>query len=106
MYIQRLKEGGRGAHGLPSPAIADAEPVSEFDSVIDTLTSGLRLAEGVDELALEQAHPDAYAGVAKILDWANQTGLATRDTGRIRLTARGRAVSNEVFVRLFDPSLL
>ena len=106
MYIQRLKEGGRGAHGLPSPAIADAEPVSEFDSVIDTLTSGLRLAEGVDEVALERAHPAAYARVAEILDWANQTGLATRDTGRIRLTARGRAVSNEVFVRLFDPSLV
>ena len=105
-YIQRLKQSGAGALGLPSPAIAEAEPISEFDSVIDTLTSGLRLDEGVDESALERAHPAAYAEIAETLDWARQTGLATRDEGRIRLTARGRAVSNEVFVRLFDPSLL
>ena len=106
MYIQRLREGGTGALGLPSPAIADAEQVTETDSLIDTLTSGLRLAEGVEELALERAHPTAYAAVAETLSWATQTGLATRDEGRIRLTERGRAVSNEVFVRLFDPSLL
>ena len=106
MYIQRLKEGGTGLLGLPSPAIAEAEPVSEFDSVIDTLTSGLRLDEGVDESALERAYPAAYAVVADTLNWANQAGLAIRDEGRIRLTAHGQAVSNEVFVRLFDPSLL
>jgi len=111
IYIDRLvtpsSPASRGempkAEGdLPSPAIVDAERVGERDHLIDTLTSGLRLMEGVDESRL----PDLYRQVRPVLDWAVDRGLAERRDGRLRLTRRGHAVANEVFVRLLDPSLV
>ena len=111
-YIDRLL-GGRApsdaAAGLPSPAVDDAEMVSDRDVVVDTLTLGLRLTEGVDEASLRARCPDAYADVAPAIDWAIGSGLATRGGGndqRLLLTARGRALANEVFVRLVEPSLV
>ncbi len=105
-YNKRLKDckgNGHGLEGLPSPAIVDAERVSELDYVIDTLTSGLRLMEGVDEAALQRSYQNAYAQLRLTLDWAVAHALAERRLGRLRLTARGHAVANEVFVRLLDP---
>ncbi len=104
-YIERLAQGVP-AHGLPSPAIDQAESVTPFDSVVDTLTSGLRLTEGVDESALKWDYPNEYGVVAATLDWAVKSSLASRSQNRLTLTARGRAVANEIFVRLFDPALL
>ncbi len=108
VYIERLRGadssasgavGAAGEAGLPSPAIAGAEPVSELENVIDALTSGLRLWEGIDEAML----PAAYAEVKPVLDWAVAHGLSERGGGRLRLTRRGHAVANEVFVRLLEP---
>ena len=108
-YIERLRHGspnGVGSTqplpcGLPSPAITEAESVSERDQLIDTLTSGLRLMEGVSETSL----PRGYAELRPVIDWAARSGLAQRRAGRISLTRRGHAVANEIFVRLLDPSL-
>ncbi len=105
VYIQRLRGESDGAFGLPSAAIDAAERVTEFDSVVDSLTSGLRLSEGVEEQALAHAYPEAYESVSPVLDWAVASKLASRSAGRLTLTARGRAVANEIFVRLFDPAL-
>ncbi|MXX32579.1 MAG: radical SAM family heme chaperone HemW [Chloroflexi bacterium] len=88
--------------GLPSPAVVEAEQVGERDHLIDTLTSGLRLMEGIDESRL----PDLYQQLRPVLDWAVERGLADRRDGQLRLTRRGHAVANEVFVRLLDPSLV
>ncbi len=87
--------------GLPSPAITEAESVSERDQLIDILTSGLRLMEGVSETSL----PSGYAELRPVIDWAVRSRLAQRRAGRISLTRRGHAVANELFVRLLDPSL-
>lgn len=101
-YIDRLREADPpfiGEQGLPSPAIAGAEQVGELENVIDALTSGLRLMEGVDERSL----PDIYREVRPVLDWAVENGLARRSEGLLRLTNRGHAVANEIFVRLLEP---
>ncbi|MCY3571776.1 MAG: radical SAM family heme chaperone HemW [Chloroflexi bacterium] len=101
VYIDRLRSEeptSPGTEGLPSPAIAGAERVDELENVIDTLTSGLRLTEGVDETSL----PPAYQQIRPILDWAVDNALAQRQEGRILLTRRGHAVANEVFVRLLE----
>ena len=102
VYIDRLRRPGTSSDAgedLPSPAIAGAERVGEVEHVIDALTSGLRLFEGVDEDCL----PPAYAQLRPVLDWAVANGLARRDDGRLRLTPRGHAVANEIFVRLLEP---
>ena len=101
-YIDRLRGGhstSNRVEGLPSPAIAGAERVGELENTIDTLTSGLRLTEGVDEAGL----PDVYRQIRPVLDWAVENGLAERQHGRVILTRRGHAVANEVFVRLLEP---
>ena len=101
-YIDRLQGADPacdGPGGLPSPAIAGAERVGELENVIDALTSGLRLMEGIDERAL----PDAYEQVRPVLDWAVQHGLAQRRDHRLSLSRRGHAVANEIFVRLLEP---
>ena len=103
VYIERLRHLETSFEveaGLPSPAIAGAERVSELEHVIDALTSGLRLFEGVDEDAL----PPAYARLRPVLDWTVESGLAQRNDGRLRLTPRGHAVANEIFVRLLEPA--
>ena len=103
LYIERLStsNGSIGAPmALPSPAIVDAERPSQRENMIDALTSGLRLVEGIDEGIL----PDAYAEFRPTLDWAVQHGLAQRRDGRLRLTKRGHAVANELFVRLLEPA--
>ena len=108
LYIDRVLGLGpqagkrQEAPNLPSPAITEAERVSEQDRLIDTLTSGLRLIEGVDEGLLGEE----YATVRSVTDWAVENGLAERNRGRLRLTRRGQAVANELFVRLLDPTLI
>ena len=104
VYIDRLRGQSltsTAPEGLPSPAIAGAERVDAREDIIDTLTSGLRLVEGVDESSLAET----YAEFRPTLDWAVNQGLAERTEGRLRLTKRGHAVANEVFVRLLDPVL-
>ena len=99
LYIDRLRDADSssiGEEGLPSPAIASAERVGELEDVIDTLTSGLRLMEGIDETSL----PDIYKQIRPVLDWAIDNGLAQRSADRLSLTKRGHAVANEIFVRL------
>jgi oxygen-independent coproporphyrinogen-3 oxidase len=78
----RLPPGGR-------TVLDDADARSE------TAILGLRLAEGVDpSLAAEPA-------LAAGFDWARHHDLLEpTPTGRLRLTARGRLLSNEVFQRL------
>ena len=103
LYIDRLRRSASandGPEGLPSPAIAGAERVDELEHVIDALTSGLRLMEGVHEGSL----PDSYEQVRPVLDWAVENNLAQRSGGRLSLTKRGHAVANEIFVRLLEPA--
>ena len=100
-YIDRLRTADvstLGPLGLPSPAIVEAERVDALDNLIDTLTSGLRLTEGIDESSL----PDGYDQLRPTLDWAVEHGLAQRRDGRLCLTARGHAVANEIFVRVIQ----
>ena len=105
-YIRRLASFAGGPNGLPSPAIEDIEAITEQDALIDALTLGLRLREGVDLHALQRRHPAAFAEVEHVIGWALRTDLAEQHDAQLLLTSRGHAVANEIFVRLVDPSLL
>ena len=62
---------------------------------------GLRMNEGVDleELRVEFGE-ELVQGAVTALDDVEEAGLVEREGNRVRLTARGRIVSNEVFSRL------
>lgn len=100
LYIDRLTAAQTEPllDDLPSPAIEAAERVSEWDHLIDTLTSGLRLMEGVELMSL----PKPAERLRPTIEWAIANGLAQQHQGRLSLTKRGHAVANEIFVRLLE----
>jgi len=71
----------------------------------DTLVLGLRLCDGLSlgdlRLRFGQFALDCYAAA---FEEAASLGLLERLDGRLRLTARGRLLANEVFVRLLPPA--
>lgn len=83
------------AGGTPRLPPGGATTLTEADARSEAAILGLRLAEGIDPTAL--ADPLLAPGLA----WARDAGLLeTAGTGRLRLTPRGRLLSNEVFSRL------
>jgi oxygen-independent coproporphyrinogen-3 oxidase len=67
----------------------------------DTLVLGLRLSEGVSLRDLRRRFGRAAVERhASAFDEATSLGLLERADDRLRLTARGRLLANEVFVRL------
>jgi oxygen-independent coproporphyrinogen-3 oxidase len=62
----------------------------------ESLFLGLRMNEGID---LRRLGP-MVGEIAEPLDELEEAGLVVRDGARLRLTAVGRMVSNEVFERL------
>ena len=71
----------------------------------DTLVLGLRLSEGVSLRGLRRRFGRAAVeSHAAALDESISLGLLEQADGRLRLTARGRLLANEVFVRLLPGS--
>ncbi len=71
----------------------------------DTLVLGLRLCEGVSLRELRRRFGQAaLQSHAAAFEEAISLGLLERADGRLRLTARGRLLANEVFVRLLPPT--
>jgi oxygen-independent coproporphyrinogen-3 oxidase len=66
---------------------------------------GLRLSEGVSLRELRRRFGQAaLESHAAAFEEAISLGLLERVDGRLRLTARGRLLANEVFVRLLPPT--
>ena len=111
-YIARVAQarGGKAANdeqlATLFPQIASEYRVDELTDASDTAILGLRLNEGLDIAGFERRYGvtlDALAGSA--LCELTEFGLLERSGGRIRLTPRGRLLSNEVFVRLLPGEL-
>ena len=105
-YVRRLEQ----TVSHDSPSQADAGPAVEGSERIDrglesaeTLMLGLRLDEGVssDEFAARFGEPPSsiYADVVSEL---SDLGLLEESRGSLKLTRRGRILSNEVFSRLLS----
>lgn len=76
---------------------------------IEAFVAGLRLAEGVDLETLAARYGDSFATPDDAtIDSLAEAGFLVRGAGRLRLTQRGRIVSNEVFERLLpsNPQLM
>ncbi len=84
--------------GFPPPA---AEPYDPDRRAGEALVFGLRTAEGVDLAALAARYGDAVIGAREgALAQAARFGLAFRDGTRVRLTAAGFLIADELFVDL------
>jgi oxygen-independent coproporphyrinogen-3 oxidase len=80
----------------------EADPSRELS---DTLVLGLRLSEGVSLRELRRRFGQAaLESHTAAFEEAVSLGLLERLDGRLRLTARGRLLANEVFVRLLPPT--
>lgn len=90
-YLAALVPGGGAPPHLPP---GGSDPLDAPTAAAESLVLGLRLARGVP---LESAEQEPFASVAP---WALETGLLERSGDRLRLTTRGRLLSNEVFARL------
>ena len=101
----RFKAGAKG-EGLvqlgsdraPEPEI---ELVGNEKAFEEALFLGLRMNVGVDLEALRAEFGEGLVSGAKdAMEDAEEAGLFAVEDGRVRLTARGRMASNEVFSRL------
>ena len=89
-------QGSRFEVGNPEVERIGAEKGFE-----EAMFLGLRMNQGVDVEALRAEFGEALVqGAVAALSDVEEAGLVEREGSRVRLTARGRMVSNEVFSRL------
>jgi oxygen-independent coproporphyrinogen-3 oxidase len=89
-------------------SVPAVEQVSRERAFEEAMFLGLRMNEGVDLEALREEFGEDLMRTALVaIDEVEEAGLLLREASRIRLTARGRMASNEVFSRLLvaDPQL-
>ncbi len=100
VYIRRMAGETTGPFPL-SAAAADYHAVDRAEAMADTVITQLRLLqEGLDLAAFRanfgQELDAVYDGtVSQLVDW----GLLVTGNGRLRLTEKGRFLSNQVFYR-------
>lgn len=88
-YTERL--------GAWERTVERVEPRAGFE---EALFLGLRLLEGVSLSGLQQEFYDLVEEIGPPLEELAEAGLVSRAGDRLKLTATGRMVSNEVFERL------
>jgi oxygen-independent coproporphyrinogen-3 oxidase len=102
-YVELVAESARPAEdgSVSMRQLAGGEHVSPETAMADAMILGLRLIEGVDvrEFARRYARSvdEAYG---EVLAEFESYGLVARNGESVRLTPRGRLLSNELFQRL------
>ncbi len=101
-YLSQTSTNSFGLHQLSKLTNANkVEIIGHIEAFEESLFLGLRLNEGVGLEGLRQHFGETMLRDAmESLQEVRDAGLVEIDTGRIRLTPRGRMVSNEVFSRV------
>lgn len=104
-YIARVHAATTGPDaadaGLPAAAIVEDEAIPAALEMGETAMVGLRLVEGLDVAAFARRFGVSFAALyGERLAEFYQLGLLEAAGARVRLTARGRLLGNEVFERL------
>jgi oxygen-independent coproporphyrinogen III oxidase len=90
--------------GYMNRAARTVTPVPEQAALEEAFFLGLRLNCGVDlERIRAEFGAESMASCASAIDECAGEGLLEKQGTRVRLTARGRLLSNEVFVRFLVP---
>ncbi len=85
-----------------APAVETVEPIDRRLEMAETLMLGLRLDEGVGVAEFRRRFGETPAqAYDQTLVELHSDGLVEPSDGRLRLTPRGRIMSNEVFTRFF-----
>jgi putative oxygen-independent coproporphyrinogen III oxidase len=85
--------------------LASSEFIDEALSIADTLILGLRLCDGVDLATFAARYGRSVTDVhGELIDEFAGYGLLELSETHLRLTPRGRLLSNELFVRLLPGS--
>ncbi|HEX8981401.1 MAG TPA: radical SAM family heme chaperone HemW [Ktedonobacterales bacterium] len=85
----------------PAGAIVDDEAIPRDLEMAETAMLGLRLAEGVSLADFHERYGmEFWPTFAHRLDDIRELDLLEEVDGRVRLTARGRMLGNEIFARL------
>ena len=102
VYLNQTTTDTFGLHQLANrPNANEADVIGHTEAFEESLFLGLRLNEGVSIDSLrEQFGEPMLRDAMESLQEVHDAGLLEIDAGRIRLTARGRMVSNEVFSRV------
>ena len=102
-YISRIRASVSESTvaALPAGAIVEEEAISRDLEMAETAMLGLRLAEGVSLAAFSERYGvDFWPTFDQRLSDIRTLDLLDEMEGRVRLTARGRMLGNEVFARL------
>jgi oxygen-independent coproporphyrinogen-3 oxidase len=108
-YIELVEESAQldenGA--ITMRHLVGGERLDAATAMADTLILGLRLNDGVDEVAFAARHGSTIEDLhgSLIAEFVGY-GLLERASGRLRLTPRGRLLSNELFQRLLPESVM
>ena len=111
-YIERLEDERQELRERTSiedaikdmPAVESVEKVDAGGEMSETMMMGLRLDEGISAAEFTDRFgrsPVSAYGVA--IGELGTLGLLDASNGRLRLTARGRLLGNEVFARVHAP---
>lgn len=102
-YIARVSTSVREGelNALPAGAIVEDEVIPTELEMAETAMLGLRLAEGVPLASFRERYGmEFWPTFAERLADIRDLDLLEEIEGRVRLTARGRLLGNEVFARL------
>jgi oxygen-independent coproporphyrinogen-3 oxidase len=102
-YVERVAESAqaRADGSVSMKHLAGGEQITRETAMADTLILGLRLIDGIDLAAFRARHRvDAHDLYGQVLDEFTGYGLLERTNDTLRLTPRGRLLSNELFERL------
>jgi oxygen-independent coproporphyrinogen-3 oxidase len=100
--LGRYEDGGKGLDVLGAGGQGpEVEVVAREQGFEEAMFLGLRMNEGVELGALRTEFGEGLLrGAVEALGDVVEAGLVEVAGGRVRLTGRGRMVSNEVFSRL------
>jgi putative oxygen-independent coproporphyrinogen III oxidase len=89
-YIDAVRENGVG--------VLEETPLSNEERADEMLLMGLRVAEGVEIAQVNALRPRPLGGDA--IAWLAKQGLIHADATHLRLTRRGRALTNSIVAEL------
>lgn len=81
-------------------------PITRGQELQERFFLGLRLNRGIDLDLVRQRFGEEVDGFMPVIDELIADGLLDRREGRVRLTPRGRLVSNDVFEKFIEPPVV
>jgi oxygen-independent coproporphyrinogen-3 oxidase len=93
-----------GLEGFTAGASPTVRRVDAREELEEEFFLGLRLNRGIELPSVRRRFGDAVKEHEAVIEQSIEEGLLVREGSRVRLTPRGRLLSNEVFQRFLNPA--